>query len=912
LKIKYKLIIILTLLVLASTLPLSLFNLQVQKRDKTDALVRSGSLNAGMLSGLAMNIIMMNGGDIKSSSVDLNEMLKGYAALEAEGLIYVEIILLSQNETYNGTLLAYHKTSDEYEHSPVIETGIQSVKNHPGHTQTLYNDNSIYHEFVSVEDYNSKPVCAVRAVYSDRVLNRSIDAMKLKVYLSALIAVATVCAIGLFFSRMITKPIDMLVEDISQAESGNFDYDVTINSRDEIGRLARTFNHFSRMLKLQITELMSANRELRRLDLLKDEFLANMTHELRSPLHGMLGIAESLIEGAAGPLPDDAIHDLNLMLSSGSRLLNLVNDILDFSKLKHKDIELSFEDVDISTIVQHSILITAPLIRRKNVVMKNEIDPAACIAFGDPERLRQIIINLIANAIKFTTEGEIVISSVYSQYAGMIEISVIDTGIGILPERIDRIFETFEQADGSTSRTYGGTGLGLAITKRLVELHGGSIYVDSEPGKGSRFYFTVKSSSAVNPVAVDVTLPVEVTAFQSEDSGSIEIRGRKESGIKYNYKGRILAVDDEPVNLQLLINHLSLDHYEVITAENGYEALEYINSGTPPDLVLLDVMLPKISGIEVCRLIREKFTAQDVPVMMLTAKNRTEDVVAGLDAGANDYLIKPVNRRELLARVNSLISLKKSVLSRDELNLLKRDIHIAHEIQNSILTQDVPKDSRYSISANYRPMYELGGDFYEIIKIDDERTGVLIADVSGHGIPAAIICAMLKVIFGFHSDLLNSPGAMLERINRTISPYLGNQFITACYACIDLAGMTVKESSAGHWPMLIHRRGTGIVEHREGKGVPIGWLDDAKYDEELYKLSTGDRLIFFTDFIVEARNPEEKMYGLNNFKELIKESAAMFSGEFTDTTMSVLIEWCGAKSQAQFEDDATLIAVDIL
>ncbi|HEY9667272.1 MAG TPA: ATP-binding protein, partial [Coleofasciculaceae cyanobacterium] len=314
--------------------------------------------------------------------------------------------------------------------------------------------------------------------------------------------------------------------------------------------------------------LKQANADLQHLDELKDEFLANTSHELRTPLNGIIGIAESLIDGVTGPLPNETRFNLSLIVSSGRRLANLVNDILDFSKLRHESIELQLKAVGVRELAEVVLTLSQPLVGQKKVRLINSIAPELPAARADENRLQQILHNLVGNAIKFTDSGTVEISAEVikshelrvrgnSEDASpslMLGIRISDTGIGIPDDKQDRIFESFEQADGATARQYGGTGLGLAITKTLVELHGGKIGVESTVGVGSRFTFTL-------PIADPQELDVKgresgrdrlLSRLQTSDSliADPELAETQLMAIATNNEQtfNILIVDDEPVN----------------------------------------------------------------------------------------------------------------------------------------------------------------------------------------------------------------------------------------------------------------------------------------------------------------------------------------------------------------------------
>ena len=474
----------------------------------------------------------------------------------------------------------------------------------------------------------------------------------------AALIVATV--IGIFTSRWIVRPILRLNASAKALALGKWEHlEVSGASErsDELGELARSFNTMAGQLQESFATLERQNEALERLNNLKDEFLANTSHELRTPLNGMIGIAESMMDGAIGQVSELQRKNLLLIVQSGHRLATLVNDILDFSKLRHKTIELQFQAVGLREIVEVVLTLSQPLISNKDLQLVNAIPSDLPPGQADENRLQQILYNLVGNAIKFTEKGSVEISATVVHGNEQLTITVSDTGIGIPEDKLDQIFESFEQGDGSTAREYGGTGLGLAVTKKLVELHGGSIRVESTVGVGSRFTFTLPVTSG------------QVAASASDRSYlSCVLRSREEVNESESLKPliqtndnsqqfKILMVDDEPVNLQVLINHLSLQNYSLTQASNGAEALTAIEQGLKPDLILLDVMMPRMTGYEVCQKIREKFPANEVPILMLTAKNQVNDLVEGLSIGANDYLTKPISKNELLARIKTHLRL---------------------------------------------------------------------------------------------------------------------------------------------------------------------------------------------------------------------------------------------------------------
>ncbi|NQZ12026.1 MAG: response regulator, partial [Algicola sp.] len=403
----------------------------------------------------------------------------------------------------------------------------------------------------------------------------------------------------------------------------------------------------------RIQDEKALNLKLQQVDKLKDEFLANTSHELRTPLNGIIGLAESLIDGARGQLSSGAHSDLSMVVASGKRLNNLVNDILDFSKLKNHNLNLNAGPVDLRSLSEVVITLSKPLIKDKNLELINAVPADLPSALADENRLQQILHNLVGNAVKFTYAGSVTVTAVATD--DQLTLSVTDTGIGIDQSQFATIFASFEQIEGDSQRSHSGTGLGLSISKQLVELHGGTITVESQLGHGSTFSVTLpiaEQKALVNPdINPDTNISTTQTVahlHQLADDEPVTFQICEQGS-----QSRILLVDDEPVNRQVLHNHLSLQNYQLVEAACGEQALEAIKNDGPFDLILLDIMMPKLSGYEVCAKLRETFSANDLPVIFLTARNQVADMVQSFAVGANDYLSKPVSKHELLTRVKT-------------------------------------------------------------------------------------------------------------------------------------------------------------------------------------------------------------------------------------------------------------------
>ena len=422
--------------------------------------------------------------------------------------------------------------------------------------------------------------------------------------------------------------------------------------------LARRFSESFR----NINEL---SQRLLKLDKIKDEFMANTSHELRTPLSAILGLSEATLRDSTGQLNGQQKQNLSLIASSSRRLANLVNDILDYFKLKNGEIRLNIKPIKIASPIQTVVEVFQQLSQTKDYEVFLELPADLPLVLADENRVVQILYNLIGNAAKFTTRGYIKVTARVT--GAQLEVCVRDTGAGIPGDKLEEIFKSFEQLDTSLTRKHGGTGLGLSITRQLVELQGGSIRAQSVFGSGSAFYFTLPVASEIandfiNEFSEDRELnPGLPTRPWEQEIAAATLEEQPAKLEKAGTGPLVLVVDDDAVNRLTLEAILKISGYTVTSTDSGKAALEELNNNRDYSLVILDVMMPEMSGYDVCRRLRESQSHIDLPVLMLTAKTSTADIVMGLEAGANDYLPKPFEPDELLARVRTLINLKKSV-----------------------------------------------------------------------------------------------------------------------------------------------------------------------------------------------------------------------------------------------------------
>ncbi len=411
-------------------------------------------------------------------------------------------------------------------------------------------------------------------------------------------------------------------------------------------------------------ELAQKNEELSRLDALKDEFLASTSHELRTPLHGMIGLSESMIAGGAGSLAPEIRENLSLIASSGHRLANMINEILDMAKIHDEGLSMNLKPVYLHALSGMVKKLTDALVAEKPLKIINAIGPDIPPVLADEDRLRQVMYNLVGNAIKFTNSGTIELSARAVQpddadTGAMVEVSVSDTGIGVPEEYREAIFEAYRQVDGSDTRKYPGTGLGLAIAKKIVEMHNGTIAVAPGKSGGSVFSFTLPVLDEIEPdVTGEIIIESMHDAPSMDNAGNAFAPGDASPGTDFDNNPVILVVDDDPVNIRVLKNYLEPKNCTVKTATDGVSALDTIERDDSINLVLLDIMMPVMSGYEVCRRIRADHSPEELPVIMLTAKNMMVDIDAAFEAGANDYIMKPFRISELLARVGMMLKFR--------------------------------------------------------------------------------------------------------------------------------------------------------------------------------------------------------------------------------------------------------------
>jgi signal transduction histidine kinase/CheY-like chemotaxis protein len=588
----------------------------------------------------------------------------------------------------------------------------------------------MFHEVIESQD-KSDGLGYVQIGLSEEALQKQIMETLLSTVFYTVLLILLGVVITFWMTRRITSPIQQLVDATRAVADGRFEHRIDIHSNDEIQELATAYNKMLVRLSEYREEVLSHQRTLeakvaqRTLDLktatdramdlahqaeeasrTKSQFLANMSHEIRTPMNGVIGMAELLLTTG---LDSRQRHYVETVHHSAESLLEIINDILDFSKIEAGKLELENIDFNIRHEIEELCELLAGRAQHKGLEMICQImEGVRPMLRGDPGRLRQVLVNLLSNAIKFTEVGEVTLRinlQKQDEDGMLLRFEVKDSGIGIPPGAQARIFEKFIQADGSTTRKFGGTGLGLAISKQLVEMMGGAIGVESEPGQGSLFWFTARFGRAT---AGDVPAP-------PLDG----LRGK-----------RALIVDDNATNREILEQQLVAWDMHSASAASGTEALAMLRDaaarGAPYDIALLDMMMPGMDGAELAAAIRQDAALAATHLLMLTSASAGSDGPGARAPGIERCLSKPVRQSELYDALAMLVGVATPApvarAARVEYQPLHAQVLLA---EDNLVNQEVAVAMLENfgcrvrvVSDGYAVLQVLAGHSYDLILMD--------------------------------------------------------------------------------------------------------------------------------------------------------------------------------------------------
>lgn len=472
--------------------------------------------------------------------------------------------------------------------------------------------------------------------------------------------------VALIVARSITRPIRLAVQVAEKVASGDLNAEFTITSRDETGQLLSAiksmtadlremYDNMEEKIRQRTKELERSNEQLKQAQEAADEasrtksaFLANMSHELRTPMNAIIGYSEMLMEEAVDLDQEGFVPDLKKIHGAGKHLLSLINDILDLSKIEAGKMTIYLENFDVATAVNEVVATIQPLVQKKNNTLTVICPPGVGTMRADLTKVRQTLFNLLSNASKFTENGvlKLEVNRTAEPAGDWIDFSVSDTGIGMTPEQMGKLFQAFSQADASTTRKFGGTGLGLAISRKFCQMMGGDITVQSESGKGSTF--TARLPAEAHEIKPEPAAPQEFSAPSDTD-----------------HKPLVLVIDDDPTVLDLMERFLAKENFAVKTALTGQDGVALAKS-LRPAAITLDVMMPGMDGWAVMRALKADPVTAEIPVILVTITDNKE---MGFALGASDYLTKPVDWNRLaglLKRIGSAADSQYVLVVEDE------------------------------------------------------------------------------------------------------------------------------------------------------------------------------------------------------------------------------------------------------
>lgn len=625
-------------------------------------------------------------------------------------------------------------------------------------------------------------------------------------------------------------------------------------------------------------------------------FFQNISHELRTPLTLISGPSESALTREEGLNP----QEVKIIANQGRRLTRLVNQLLDLQKITSGKMEIKTSPILLGEFLSLVSENFNAYVKRKNINFELILEENDPIVAADPEQLDKCIFNYLSNAIKFTESGG-TIKLQTKENDGEVIVSVYDTGIGMNEDQMKRLFSRFGISEASLTREQEGTGLGLALVKELVELHGGKVGVESEIGKGSHFYFSLPIIKNVKTADISSWKEKQFHLFQHEyipeESKSLIFEAEKQPHKRFV---KLLVVEDNPDLRSYLGSILTRAGYHVLVAKDGEEGLTTILSENP-DLVITDLMMPKLSGLDLIKEIRKKEQFHSLPVILLTAKADVTTRKELHSEGADLYLSKPFLESELLSVIRNALRLKQKEF------YLQEELTRGVRIQKRLLLEPNFDQNKIDVKLEFLPSDGIAGDYYCIQTLEDGKTFVLLADVSGHGFSAGMISTLLHFSLQLPITNKENPAECLSQLNSILFGNTAGLFITAVAVVIDSDEKKFIWSKAGHEDIYFGHQNqiTALL----GKGKPLSILPEWEGTNFEVPYEVGDKLFLFSDGIFDVRSKDNSMFREKGFVEWLKDQSVWKR----DNTLSSLLESAISHQNSKlFEDDVTLLSIQFL
>jgi signal transduction histidine kinase/serine phosphatase RsbU (regulator of sigma subunit) len=689
--------------------------------------------------------------------------------------------------------------------------------------------------------------------------------------------------------------------------------------RHEQVTAGRKIESLNESLEESLNEVQKLNAELIEKEKARTAFFHNTSHELRTPINGILGFVQLIIQNRFGEVSQEVGQQLRKVHGIGLSLLHQVNTILELAKSKkgQQDINWQYIDLDaVSSEVRYlmeglSFKYPATSWSLDNSWSQSQDKAPSYIA--DRDKLLAIMRNLVGNAFKFERPGAgntVEVSLDFSDGQNLV-LTVRDRGIGLSAEQIPRIFEEFYQVQSDARRQYEGTGLGMAIVKKFVEQWGGSIHVESEPGQGSLFRVTLPSGAAGS---VSAQRAPELAFSAASQNGLAAAAPQATTEPALERKENILVIDDNHTNCEVFQHILEQDGYKVTTCLRGSSALELLNKGYRPDIILLDLMMPEMSGEEVLRFLRLDMKKASIPVILITARASDDDKIFGLNLGADDYLAKPIVAEELLLRVRNMIQRTRLTQAALERELIEASLAQLQEmsIKNELNSHDV-RD--ISIIHHYQSAELTGGDWFGVFQnAKNDRMYILLGDVTGHGTTSALATLVISgavrgiiETLGQDGDRYSQDGELCfvaETLNKLMLRISSSLQKSMTLALVSLNRVTGQASylNAGHNPIyLVH------ADHSTqailAPGTPLGMSAEPAFGTKQFRLEENEFLFLFTDGLIENQGPNGEYFAARELKKILSRTEK--PGEVKDVILDrVKILW---QNSAPEDDVAFLI-----